>query len=102
RAALPYSLDHHETVASATAGLRDAGAGKSPVPDLILLDYNLPGGDGADVLAAAASNPRLAGVPRAIITSFLAPHEREQARKLGACCFMTKPASLSGFLDEVG
>jgi len=102
RAELPYSLDHHDTVASATAGLQDAGRAGGPVPDLILLDYNLPGGDGSDVLAAAAENPSLATVPRAVITSFLSPHEREQARRLGATCFMTKPASLNGFLEEVG
>ena len=74
----------------------------SELPDLILLDYNLPRGDAGDVLIAVSKNPALAGIPKAVVTSSLAPKDREQALRLGADCFINKPPDLDGFLNEVG
>jgi CheY-like chemotaxis protein len=68
----------------------------------MLLDYNLPRGHGGDILAAAAGNPLLAGVPKAILSSSLRPAEMQEARRLGAVRFITKPANLADFFREVG
>jgi len=78
------------------------GFGGSPIPNLILLDYNLPGGQGLEILAAAAANPNLTGVPKAILSSFLRPNELTEAIKMGASCFIPKPANLRDFLRDVG
>lgn len=78
------------------------GSDDSELPDLILLDYNLPRGDAGDVLIAVSKNPALAGIPKAVVTSSLAPKDREQALRLGADCFINKPPDLDGFLNEVG
>ena len=59
-------------------------------------------GDGRDVLAAAASNPKLAHVPKVVMSSFLREEEMEQAIQLGARCFIPKPTGLDAFLTTVG
>jgi CheY-like chemotaxis protein len=96
-----YELLHYETVDEAVRAVRACGSDGN-VPDLILLDFNLPRGDARDILAAASQNPALAGVPRAVVTSSLAPKDRDQAMKLGAACFINKPQELDAFLNEVG
>src|SRR5580698_8212017 len=98
RQSLPFQLDHHLTAAEAIDAVKNCGVGDSPVPDLLLLDYNLPGGQGLEILAAAAANPNLAGVPKAILSSFLRPNELQDVLNMGASCFIPKPASLAEFL----
>ncbi len=102
RQSLDYRLDHHLTAAEAIDAVKKCGVGGSPVPQLLLLDYNLPGGQGLDILAAAAANPNLDGVPKAILSSFLKPNEVQDAIKMGASCFIAKPANLADFLRDVG
>lgn len=99
---IAFKIDNYVTAAEAIDAVRKCGEGESPVPDLILLDYNLPSGHGAEILEAAAGNPRVAYVPKAILTSFLPPGESEKALELGARCVITKPASLDEFMSEVG
>jgi two-component system, chemotaxis family, response regulator Rcp1 len=102
RQALKFELDHHTTVEDAMHAARQSGTENFPVPDVMLLDYNLPGGHGGDILAVAAENPRLAKVPKVIMTSFLRPDEIQEARRLGAHSVITKPGNLNEFLTEVG
>jgi CheY-like chemotaxis protein len=102
RQSLSFELNHYTTVEDAIHAARASGTGDFPVPDVILLDYNLPRGHGGDILAAAAENPRLANVPKVILTSFLRPGEIQEARRLGAHSVITKPSTLNEFLTEVG
>jgi CheY-like chemotaxis protein len=99
---LTYEIVHYETAADAAQAVSVCGEGGTKIPDLLLLDYNLPGGQGLDILAAAAANPRLAGVPKAILSSFLRPSELRQAQEMGIQCFIAKPANLMDFLKDVG
>jgi two-component system, chemotaxis family, response regulator Rcp1 len=102
RRSLAFELDHFTTAEQAIDAAQSCGSEGQPVPDLILLDYNLPRGNGSEVLAAAAKNPRLADVPKAILSSSLRPAEIQEARRLGAVRFITKPAELEDFFKEVG
>jgi CheY-like chemotaxis protein len=56
-----------------------------------LLDLNLPRRDGYEVLAEMHADPRLASIPVAIVTASTAEHDAQQARRLGATCYVTKP-----------
>ena len=98
---LNYELTHFETVDEAVQAVQGYTA-EADVPDLILLDFNLPRGDARDILAAASQNPVLKSVPKAVVTSSLAPRDRDQALRLGANCFINKPPELDAFLSEVG
>ncbi len=100
--ALDYKLHHYETAEEAILALDGCGSDGVQIPDLILLDYNVPRGDARDILAAALKNPALAATPRAVVTSSVAPKDREQALELGASCFIHKPQDLDSFLSEVG
>lgn len=70
-------------------------------PDLILLDLNLPGRDGREVLGMIKSDPRLKLIPVVVLTSTRADRDVRASYQLHANCFITKPASLSGFMDIV-
>lgn len=100
--AVPCEIDHHTTVQEGIAAARLAGENDGQIPDLILIDHNLPGGDGLEVLAAIAENSKLGGVPKAILSSFILPHEIKRAEQLGTFHVISKPASLNEFLREVG
>lgn len=71
-------------------------------PDLMLLDYNLPRGDARTVLQATANNPALARMRKAVVTSSLAPKDREEALRFGADAFVCKPADLDAFIRDIG
>ncbi len=102
RQSLNYHLDHYSTAEDAIVAAKACGSADTLIPDLMLVDFNLPRGDGRDVLAAAATNPKLAGVPKVVMSSFLRPEEMEQAIQLGARCFIPKPTGLDAFLTTVG
>jgi chemotaxis family two-component system response regulator Rcp1 len=102
RQSLVFAIDHYSTAEQAIAAVLGCGRNGFPVPDLILLDYNLPQGHGGDILAAAAGNPHLSKVPKAILTSWLRPVDADRSRQLGATCLITKPATLEDFLELVG
>src|SRR5437660_1647535 len=102
RQSLEFAMDHYSTAEQAIAAAGKCGFKGCPVPDLILLDCNLPQGHGGDILAAAAGNPHLAKVPKAILTSWLLPLDADRSRELGASCLITKPATLEDFLEVVG
>lgn len=102
RQSLDCEIDNYTTAEEAIDAIRRCGTEDGRLPDLILLDYNLPKGHGGEILAVAAANPSLTEVPKAILSSFLQPQELATARDLGACCFIPKPANLHDFLRDVG
>ena len=102
RQSLNFEIDNYTTAEDAIEAILRCGSDDVRVPDLILLDYNLPKGHGGEVLEAAASNPHLAEVPKAILSSFMQPQELEKMLSLGAFCFISKPANLHEFLRVVG
>jgi len=75
---------------------------RKKVPDLILLDLNLPNTEGIDVLRTVRAILRLADVPVVILTSSESPTDIHRAATLGAVRFIAKPVGLDDFLREVG
>lgn len=67
---------------------------RTMTPNLILLDINMPGVDGLEVLAYLRREPRLAPVPVIVITSDDQPDTRERVMKGGATAMLIKPATL--------
>ena|SRR5690348_14472711 len=102
RQSLVCDIDHYATAEDAIQAVERCGNADAPVPDLMMLDYNLPRGNGSDILAAAGHNPKLAAVPKVIVTSFLQAEELAQALQLGANCLITKPVDFETFMRDVG
>jgi len=68
------------------------------IPDLAVLDLNLPKVEGTEVLEAIRSNSELSHIPVAVMTSSPSPRDRARAVQLGAKRFITKPLDLEEFL----
>jgi CheY-like chemotaxis protein len=73
----------------------------APRPDLVLLDLNLPGLDGRDVLLRIREDPQLRGLAVVVLTA--SDEEREHLAALAADAFLTKPVDLDrlGWLVKV-
>jgi response regulator RpfG family c-di-GMP phosphodiesterase len=62
-------------------------------PDLILLDYAMPGIHGVDVCTAIRSDPSMSGTPIIMLTGHGDDDTRQRAILAGANGFLTKPFS---------
>jgi two-component system, chemotaxis family, response regulator Rcp1 len=72
-----------------------------PVPDLILLDLNLPRKDGREVLAEVKEDPRLRLIPVVVMTSSEAERDLVRTYVLHANAYVVKPIDLDGFVEVV-
>lgn len=59
--------------------------------DLALVDLNMPGGDGLQLLAAMARDPAMASVPAILVSAANNPQIIRRARERGAVAFLHKP-----------
>jgi CheY-like chemotaxis protein len=64
---------------------------RSFAPQLILLDWMMPGMDGPATLRALQAAPSLALVPVVYLTATVSPHLREEALASGAVEMLIKP-----------
>jgi CheY-like chemotaxis protein len=96
---LSVQLISYPDVPEAVAGLQDPG---NPLPDAILIDLNLPKGEGMSVIKAVRASERLCEVPLAILTSSQSPRDLEQARRMKVAWYIHKPSTLDEFLTKVG
>jgi len=68
------------------------------LPDLVVLDLNLPKRNGREVLRQVRASERCRDLPVVVLTSSDSPTDREQAQALGANAYYQKPARLDDFL----
>jgi two-component system, chemotaxis family, response regulator Rcp1 len=71
------------------------------VPDLILLDLNLPKLDGREVLERIKRDERLRNIPVVIVTSSQAEEDIAKSYRLNANAYVTKPIDPAAFLKAV-
>ncbi len=74
---------------------------KSPKPDLIIMDLNLPRKDGREVLAEIKVDEDLKHIPIVIMTISQAEDDILKSYKLHANCFITKPIDLNHFIKVI-
>jgi two-component system cell cycle response regulator DivK len=71
-------------------------------PDLILMDIQLPGKSGVDVMREIKADPELAHIPIVAVTAFAMKKDEEWIRSGGCDAYITKPITVAGFLETVG
>jgi two-component system, chemotaxis family, chemotaxis protein CheY len=70
-------------------------------PDVVVLDISLPAGDGFTVAERLQTLTGSAATPIIFITSSEDTKLREQARKMGAVGFLTKPFDATQLADAI-
>ena len=80
---------------------REGGFASAPVPDVVLLDLNLPKKDGRQVLAEIKSNPSLRSIPVIVMTTSGAEQDVLEAYDKHANAFVRKPVGYTALLDVV-
>src|SRR5258708_6076929 len=81
--------------------LRQRSASHASLPDLLVLDLNLPRKDGHEVLRECKRDPVLAHLPVVVLTTSQAPTDVLQAYELWANCYVRKPGTLAGFVAAI-
>lgn len=93
--------DAHCVVSAAGSGVDAVGVLRSTPPgqrpQLVLLDVNMPGMSGRDVLRALRADPRTAGIPVLVLSSSDDPTDVETLYRLGASGYLLKPTGLAEF-----
>ena len=85
----------------AMALLTGTGERRIPLPDLILLDIDLPRKDGRDVLDEIKLDDRLRHIPVVILTTSQAKMDVMRSYQLRANAFITKPVDVDQFFRVI-
>jgi len=89
------------TVMLCSSGQEAVGHPPDPPPDLILLDFMMPGMDGAETLAALRALPAFAAIPVVFMSAKARPDEVRGFMDLGAVDVITKPFDAVALPDQV-
>jgi CheY-like chemotaxis protein len=102
RAKLHNHIHHVQDGHTALAFVRREGAyATAPVPDLILLDLNLPGRHGLEVLEEIKRDERLRTIPLIVISASDSPENVRRSYQLHANAFVPKPLDPEKLLEAV-
>jgi chemosensory pili system protein ChpA (sensor histidine kinase/response regulator) len=82
---------HNFEVSTARDGIEALERLEERVPDLMLLDIEMPRMDGYELATAMRADPRFAGVPIVMITSRTGEKHRQRALEIGVQRYMGKP-----------
>jgi CheY-like chemotaxis protein len=89
------------TVATAKDGVDALSWMSHTVPDLILLDIEMPRMDGYEVATYVRGDERLAGVPIIMITSRTGDKHRERAEGIGVNRYLGKPYQETELMEHI-
>ena len=92
------SVDPEITVTSASDGIEALKKLETTVPDLIILDFNMPRMNGVEFLKDIKKHPGLENIPVIIYSTFLSLFDSNEIKSLGAVHVYTKP---SGFAETI-
>jgi two-component system response regulator len=76
-----------------------AGRNANELPELVLLDLNLPRVDGLEVLRQIRADDRTKYLPVVVLTSSARDRDVVQSYQLGANSYVQKPVNFTDFID---
>lgn len=74
---------------------------RAPTPDLILLDLQMPAGDGQTTLTKLKASARTANIPVVVLSASSDALTQAKVRALGAATFLAKPIDADTFIDVI-
>ena len=74
---------------------------KAIIPDIILMDINMPDIDGYTLTLQIKSTPALQNIPIVAITANVMRGDREKVFKAGCDGYIEKPIDVDRFIDQV-
>ena len=72
-----------------------------PIPDLILLDINMPKMNGHEFLEVIKADDAYRRIPVVILSTSVEDRDRFDSYNLGASGYVTKPVSYTSFVETV-
>lgn len=90
-----YEVVEAENGEEALARLREH------VPDLVLMDLQMPSRNGYDVLKEIRMDPRLNALPVVAVTANAMPEDRDKVLAAGFTGYIAKPVALNRLREEV-
>jgi PAS domain S-box-containing protein len=86
------------TAEDASRGIEIA---RATLPDVILMDINLPGISGIQALGILAEDPATAHIPVVALSANAVPRDIERGLKAGFFKYLTKPIKVNEFMDTL-
>jgi two-component system, chemotaxis family, response regulator Rcp1 len=100
---VPANLDWVHSGEEAVAHLRyGVAAAKRFATDLVLLDLNLPGMNGHEVLSVIKSDPELRHIPVIVLSSSASRHDVLSAYRSYVNAYVVKPDDFEQYLQLIG
>ena len=90
-----FFVNNGNEILSALEKLKD-----DQLPCLIVLDYNMPGLSGADILRELGTNERYKNIPKVVWSTAVSEKFKNICLELGAVDYVIKPNNVTG-LEEV-
>ena len=94
-------LRPHWHFLSARDGVGGLSQAREHLPDLILLDLQLPALSGDQVLTELRADPRTRHLPVLLLSADATAHSRERLLALGANAYLSKPFSIAELLEKL-
>jgi len=85
----------------ATDGDSGLAAAQRELPDLVIMDIQLPRMSGLDVTRALRADATTAHIPIIVITSFAMSGDEQRAKAAGATAYLAKPYSPRELLQTI-
>jgi len=88
-------------VLEASTGEEAVSAAVEGLPDLILMDVQLPGIDGLQACMCLKGDPRTSTIPVVALTSYAMPGDDKKALEAGCAGYITKPIDTESFPHQI-
>jgi CheY-like chemotaxis protein len=88
-------------VIAASSGEQGVALARERVPDLVLMDLQLPEMDGAEALRLLRDDPLTREIPVVAVTAFAMKDDRERALDAGFDSYIEKPISVRALPEQV-